>query len=102
MNAYSICLPHPSKLMCGYAPVRFSLSICSAADRVSILKALSSSVSLGPDVDLDAVGNSPKVSGRMVPNVVHRLMCCIMHRALLSRQPDDVSTFYCTHTSSRP
>ncbi|CAM9338400.1 unnamed protein product, partial [Hapterophycus canaliculatus] len=28
----------------------------SAADRVSILKALSATVSLGPDVDLEAIG----------------------------------------------
>eukprot|EP00752_Nemacystus_decipiens_P002788 g2604.t1 len=35
----------------------------SAADRASILRALSASVSLGPDVDLDAVGNSPKAEG---------------------------------------
>ncbi|CAM9655034.1 unnamed protein product, partial [Sphacelaria rigidula] len=33
------------------------------ADRVSILKALSSSVALGPDVDLHAVGTSPKAEG---------------------------------------
>ncbi|CAN0218710.1 unnamed protein product [Ectocarpus sp. 8 AP-2014] len=35
----------------------------SASDRVSILKALSATVSLGPDVDLHAVGHSPKVEG---------------------------------------
>eukprot|EP00903_Cladosiphon_okamuranus_P010657 g10075.t1 len=35
----------------------------SAADRVSILKALSARVSLGSDVNLDAVGNSPKAEG---------------------------------------
>ncbi|CAM9463918.1 unnamed protein product [Pylaiella littoralis] len=35
----------------------------SSSDRVSILKALSATVSLGPDVDLDAVGNSSKAEG---------------------------------------
>ncbi|CAM9904646.1 unnamed protein product [Ectocarpus fasciculatus] len=35
----------------------------SASDRVSILKALSATVSLGPDVDLHAVGHSPKAEG---------------------------------------
>lgn len=36
-------------------------SFYSAADRVSILKALAIKVSLGSDVDLDAIGNSSKV-----------------------------------------
>ncbi|CBJ26144.1 conserved unknown protein [Ectocarpus siliculosus] len=35
----------------------------SASDRVSILKALSATVSLGPDVDLHAVGHNPKAEG---------------------------------------
>eukprot|EP00904_Undaria_pinnatifida_P002630 jgi/Undpi1/12368/HiC_scaffold_5.g02040.m1 len=35
----------------------------SAADRVSILKALAAKVSLGSDVDLEAIGNSPKAEG---------------------------------------
>ncbi|CAB1101477.1 unnamed protein product [Ectocarpus sp. CCAP 1310/34] len=35
----------------------------SASDRVSILKALSATVSLGPDVDLHAIGHSPKAEG---------------------------------------
>ncbi|CAM9898885.1 unnamed protein product [Ectocarpus sp. 4 AP-2014] len=35
----------------------------SASDRVSVLKALSATVSLGPDVDLHAVGHSPKAEG---------------------------------------
>lgn len=59
---YVAIFPHSSQSMyCARVPASF---ICSAADRVSILKALSASVSLGPDVDLDAVGKSSKVSSR--------------------------------------
>ncbi|CAM9797965.1 unnamed protein product [Choristocarpus tenellus] len=35
----------------------------SPEDRVSILKALSTTVSLGPDVDLDAIGRNSKANG---------------------------------------
>lgn len=62
MESISVGGSPPCSIMCCYAPPRFSSSVCSPADRVSILKALSASVSLGPDVDLEAVGNSSKVS----------------------------------------
>lgn len=44
-----------------FAACVFLLARYSAADRVSILKALAAKVSLGSDVDLEAIGNSPKV-----------------------------------------
>lgn len=47
----------------------FRLSSFRAADRVAILKALSSSVALGPDVNLEAVGTSPKVRRSNLPRL---------------------------------
>ena len=62
------------------------VSLGSPADRVSILRALSATVSLGPDVDLETIGRSRKVRHPFFKRKHFMLCWCYKEQSRTSRQ----------------
>ena len=62
------------------------VSLGSPADRVSILRALSATVSLGPDVDLETIGRSRKVRHPFFKRKHFMLCWCYKEQSRTSRE----------------